>query len=108
MGFLQPFVEAALSCVVVGLVLPIGGEALLSDFLHALAADLYLHPIACLAHHHGVQTFVAVGFRERDPVLQLFSVRAVAVGQHGINFPTFHTFLVFWAVGDEANKEGTV
>ena len=50
---LQPFVEAALS-LVVGAVSPVGSEAFLSDLVHALAADLYLHPFAVVTHEDGV------------------------------------------------------
>ena len=63
----QPNVEAAFG-LVVRLVFPIGREAFFGDFFHALAADLHFDPIASLTHHHGVQTFVAIGLGKRNPV----------------------------------------
>ena len=51
-----------------GLVLPVGGDALLGDAVHLFGADLHLELMAAGAHHRGVEGLVAVGAGHGDEV----------------------------------------
>ena len=52
----------------VGLVLPVGGDAVLCDAVHLFRANLHFELVAAFGHERGVQGLVAVGPRHGDEV----------------------------------------
>ena len=77
---LEPDVELRLFVGVAYLVLPVGGETALGDFVHLLAAYLYLDPVAVGAHDGEVQGLVAVGLGAAHPVARALGMQLVDVG----------------------------
>ena len=59
-----------------------------SNLVHALRTNLYFHPFSQVAHHGGVQGFVAIGFGYRNPVADAVVSGFVDFGDEGVNLPT--------------------
>ena len=64
-----------------------GGEPLLSDVIHAAAADLDLHPLPVRSHHRQVQCLIPVRFRTAHPVTDPIWTNAVDIGNHRVDVP---------------------
>ena len=85
-----------------------GGQSALCHFVHALGADLYLHPAALGTHDGDVEAFVAVGFGHREPVSEAFGVGAVHVGDNAEDLPAVLFLALRGAVQDDAYGEEVV
>ncbi len=103
--------EPLLHAAAVGLhalVAPVGGEAVLGHLVHALGADLHLHPLLLRTEHGDVETLVAIGLRHADPVAQALRVGLVHVGDDGVGLPTLHLLLLQRGVEDDADGKEVV
>ena len=86
----KPFVKAAFALH--ALVTPVGRQSALGYFVHALRADLHLHPFVFRPQHGDVQAFVAVRLRHAQPVAHTLGVGLVHVGDDGEHLPALHFF----------------
>ena len=69
------------------LIAPVGGQAVLGDFVHARGAYLNLDPFVLGAEHGDVQAFVSVALGDTEPVAQAFGVGLIAVGDEAVRLP---------------------
>ena len=67
----QPVGSRALKCFGLGTVSiePVGGDAVFTNVVHLLGADLKFHHQSAGTDNRGVQTLIAVRLRNRDKVL---------------------------------------
>ena len=90
------------------LVLPVGGEPFLRDLVHALRANLHLHPAVIRAEHGGLQRLVPVRLGHGNPVPQALWVGRVLVGHDRVSPPAIGLLLRPGTVEDETNGEDVV
>ena len=95
---LNPFVQSVVALA--GFVFPVGGVAVFCYLVHAVRADLHLHPFAVLAHHGHMQRLVSVRFGCRDPVADALRVRTVDLRDRRVDHPAL-VFLAHRLVGRE-------
>ena len=113
-GVFQHFTDAGdprVQCVavlVLVLVEVVRSEPHLGDLVHAPTADLHFHPASAGAHHGGVQAFIAVRFRQADPVAQAIGVGLVEVRYNAVHFPAVGLLQFLFAIHDDADGEHIV
>ena len=89
-------------------VAPVGSQPALGHVVHAPAADLDFHPLACWGHHGGVEGLVAIGLGQADPVAQTVRVGLVEVGDHAVGTPNVPFFLCFVGVQNDPNGKHVI
>ena len=85
------------------------GEAHFRHVVHAVGADLHLHPLSLVGHEGIVERLVAVGLRVGEPVAEARGVGLVDFGECGIDAEAL--VLLLGAVGrgeDDADGEDVV
>ena len=103
LDLLNPLVQLAVVRLA-GLVFPVRGITMLGYLVHAVGTDLHLYPLAVLTHDSHVQRLIAVRFGRGDPVADTFGVRAIELGDGGIDHPAL-VFLTHRLVGGEDDTQ---
>ena len=106
----EPVGQMVLAAALDAFVRPVGGVALLRDVVHPLGADLHLHGQPLLRLHGGMERFVAVVTRLRDPVAQALGIGCIFFRHQGIDLPAEGLLhgVDRLAVDDEAHREQVV
>ena len=102
----QPFIQLALILTATAFfVFPMGGEALLRNVVHTLAANLNFNPLSVIPHKGDVQGLITIGFRVAHPVAQAVGMRFVYFG-YGHVYVEAVVQLLFHIAGFEDDAYG--
>ena len=69
------------------LVAPVGSHTTLGYDIHTLGTYLHLYPAVLRPEDRRVEALIAVALRDRDPVLESLGVRAIHIGDDGVDLP---------------------
>ena len=65
---LNPEGKLALFVALAILIFPVGGKSALGDIVHSAGADLNFHPVAVMTHNGQMQSLIAIGLGDGNPV----------------------------------------